>query len=173
MHPEEHHHTFPFQRTQRASRTVISTPQQIFKCQAVLYHQTHKLLQNSQHHQHKGYLQPLHTLDRQRKHHCYLHHQHQRDKLTTETTIDNSFQDGHHPVTIEIQPFQDHQLLTTDFTSNYTFQDHIWQVHCISTRDSSQDHTHSHQDTSHQCILHFTSYHKYHIYQYYCNIQTM
>ena len=94
--------------------------QQIFKCQAVLHHQMPKIPQNSQHYPHKRYLQPLHTLNGQGKH-CYPHHQHQRDNLTTKTTIDNSFQDHHHPDTIEIQLFS----RPPQFQHNRSHQQHL------------------------------------------------
>ena len=118
-----------------------------------------KLLQNNQHYPHKRHLQPLHTLNGQRKCHCYPHHQHQQDNLTTKTTIDNSFQDHHHPDTIEIKLLQDHHSSnTTDLTSN-TFQDHstisrYHYCHYHHTRfQHFQDHTNMHQDTLTQQVL--------------------
>ena len=55
----------PVPKDTKSIRTVISTLQQIFKCQAVLPHQMPKLPWNSQHYPHKRHLQPLHTLNKQ------------------------------------------------------------------------------------------------------------
>ena len=111
------------------------------------------------------------TQHRLENHHFYQHHQHHREYPTTQTTINNAFQDHPHSAA-ENQPLQDHQSSpTTDFTNNtfqdhhhhhldtthtqpfqdqqtitvtiysHTFQDYILQIYRTCTKNSSQDHS--------------------------------